>query len=92
MKLVYLHQSTETCSLIQELFDTRPTFSLTVEFNRKRECITTYEDTAGSWDFDMEKRIRSLAASGRIEIIENSEPSEGTWKYYEVKHERGFTA
>lgn len=91
MKLVYLHQSRETTGLIDELFRTRGgNFTLAVEHNRKTECITTYEDTAGSWDFDLAAKIEDFAQSGRIQIIENSEPSNGVWKYYEVKREHGF--
>lgn len=91
MKLVYLHQSRDVTPLIDELFATRGTdFTIKVEFNRKHHAITSFEDTAGSWPYDLAKKIEEYEQSGRIQIIENSEPSEGTWKYYEVKHENDF--
>jgi len=91
MKLVILHQSRDVTPLINELFSTCGLdFSIKVEFNLKGKAITTFEDTAGSWSFDFAAKIKELEAQGRITVIENSEPSDGTWRYYEVKRENGF--
>lgn len=90
MKLVYLHQSRETVDLVAELFATRSDFTIKVESNRRGKVITTFEDTAGSWTSNVTAKIKELEASGRITVIDNSEPADATWRYYEVKHEYGF--